>query len=200
MKRNILFLILFLVSIIHISAHYKRKTKSENEKNFSVTITQNGQEQVNSNNIVTINKDTFDIVFKFSEPMGILVNASFDKKTFKLASKNKHLDLLHGFQSTGMSEGLFNTDREIFISENAPNYWYYETDEENRFNRSEKNNNEIICKRTIENIFEPDLGTKIKVTEVNSPLFLVFISYKRGEKITDRIEVQRQCIMIKWKE
>lgn len=198
MKRQFTNILIVCVALILEASTVPRKQKSDSDKAFNVTIEQNGKQQKIEDNQVILHKGAFEIVIEMSEPMGILVNASFDDKTFKLASNNKHLDKLPGFEETGMAEGLLNTDKEILLSEKAPSYWFYDTEEENRFNSIKKLETSIICKRTIENLFDTETSTRIKVTDVNKTIYLVFISYKKGAEITDQIEVQRQSIAIEW--
>lgn len=61
-----------------------------------------------------------------------------------------------------------------------------------------KSGNSLICKRTIEHLFDPQTETSTKILDVHKPIYLVFVSYESGEGITDRIEVQRQYIAVKW--
>ena len=199
MKKQIINLSLIFMVLTGV-LNYPKATNPNTEKTFKVTIEQNGTQQEIKNNSVVLNRRTFDIVIEFSEPMALLVNASFNKKTFNQASKNIHLDKLPGFQETGMAEGYFNTEKQLFLAYKAPNYWYYDSDDDNRFNIVDKTDHGIICKRTIENLYDIDTKTSIKTKEIDKPLYLVFISYKRGENITDRIEVQRQYFKVKWSE
>jgi len=199
MKRFINNLTLIIVVLVLGSGNFP-KNKEPSNKTFSVTIEQNGETKNIKKGTVLLDPDTFDIVIKISEPMGLLVNASFKEKTFKLASRNKHLDKLPGFEQTGMAEGLLNSERELFISCKAPNYWFYNSSEENRFNIITKTDNGIICKRTIGKLFDTDNQTYVNVIDIDKPMYLVFVSYNRGENVTDIIEVQRQYIEIKWKK
>ncbi len=170
------------------------------DKDFHVIIEQNGEFIEPNNGVVTLDKSTFNIVFEFNEPMGLLINGSFKKNTYMLATKGKHKSKLPGFHHTGMAEGLLNPDKEIFISNDSPNYWFFDDNEKNRFNYIEKVDGKIICTRVIENFYDVHTKTNIKVENVNEPLYLVFISYMRGENITDVIEIKRECIKIKWNE
>lgn len=172
----------------------------EKDPVFAVYFSQNNTAADIIDNTVTLDKKSFDLLLGFSEPMGVLVNASFDSKTYDLALKGKALDKLPGFEQTGMAEGLLNTDKEIVLSEEAPGYWFYDNEEEHRFNEVQKTDTGFICLRTIEKLVDADNQTEIRVSEVNQPLYLVFISYKRGQSIMDRVEVQRQCIKIEWRK
>lgn len=130
--------------------------------------------------------------------MGILLSASYEKQTFNAAKKGKHLDKLKGFRPTGMAENNFNPDNEILISDEAPSYWFYSDDEDHRFNEVVKLENGFKCKRTVGKAYDVKTKKSLSLKEINAPLYLVFISYKKGENITDRIEVQRRCIKINW--
>lgn len=198
MKTQLYNLVLACVALTFGAATFPAQQKPGTKKAFNVTIEQNGVQQKIAHNSVSLHPGAFDIVIELPEPMGLLVNASLSKKTYQLASQNAPLDQLPGFKETGMAEGLLNSDRDVAISDEAPNYWFYDTDKENRFNSVTKSGNSLICKRTIENIFEPRTETSTKISDVHKPIYLVFVSYESGEGITDRIEVQRQYIAIKW--
>ena len=192
------FVTLSLITLIG-SSFISPKENNQSEKKFHVSISQNGKTISDKNGVVKLKDTTFNIVLNFSEPMGILVNASYDKKTFKSAKKNKPLNELVVFTQTGMAERLSNSEREIFIHDQAPSYWYYESDSESRFNETSLTDQGIQCVRTIDNVYEVPTKSTLKVSEVKKDLYLVFISYKRGDKISERLEVQRQYLKLKWK-
>jgi hypothetical protein len=165
-----------------------------------ISIEQNGQKYDINNNTVVLSPSPFDIVFEFSEPMNVLINASFNPKTLKLAADQQPISHLPGFSETGIAEGLFNEDKEIFISENAPNCWFFDDESRHRFNITSQSGSIIIGKRTIENLYNLDEKSVIKVTENKKTIFLVFIFYKIGIKPADLIELQRYCLKIKWEK
>ncbi len=191
MKKIIRLAAILILFICFISMNVK-------EKDFHVRIEQNGKVFESINGLVTLDKKEFNIVFEFSEPMGLLINGSFYEKTYKLASKGIIKSELPGFKNTGMAEGLLNPDKEILISDDSPNYWFYDDNEKNRFNSIEEAGGNILCRRIIQNLYDVETKTTIKVEDVSKPLYLVFISYKRGEKITDEIELKREWIKIIW--
>ena len=170
----------------------------QTDRDFHVTLEQNGKSIVPVNNVVTLDKSEFSLVFEFNAPMGLLINASFDNTTYQQAMEGKPKSSLLGFENTGMAEGLFNDSEEIFLSDEAPSYWFYEDEETHRFNSTEKKEGKIICKRTINNLYDINVGENIKIEAVTQPLYLVFISYKRGKSITDEIEIKREYIKIEW--
>jgi len=106
----------------------------EKDPVFNVYVHQHDHEMEITDHTVTLDKESFVLVFRFSQPMGVLVNASFDSKTYDMAMKGEDLEKLPGFEQTGMAEGLLNPDKEILLSDKAPCYWFYDNDEEHRFN------------------------------------------------------------------
>lgn len=170
------------------------------ENDFHVRIEQNGKFIKPVNGVYTLEKSKFNIVFEFSQPMGLLINGSFKKDTYKQASEGKPKSMLPGFQNTGMAEGLLNSDKELFISNDSPNYWFYDDNENNRFNYVEKLKDKIQCKRTILNFYEPDTKNNIKIEDVKKPLYLVFISYTSSQDHKEDVESKREWVKIKWKK
>jgi len=168
------------------------------ENDFRVFIEQNGKLIEPNNGVVTLEKKSFNIVFEFNEPMGLLINGSFKSKTYNLASKGKPMSKLPGFKNTGFAEGLLNPDKDMFVSYEGPSCWFYDDPENNRFNFTEKVNGKIVCKRIIENLFDIDSNANIKVENVDKPLYLVFISYTNGDSNNDRLELNREWLQINW--
>jgi hypothetical protein len=193
MRKTINALALLVISILAFSWAIK-------EKDFHVTIEQRGQIIRPINGEVSLDKSEFTIVCEFTQPMGLLINASFNKKTYELANKGKSKSELPGFENTGMAAELLNPNKEICLSEDAPNYWYYENNEENRFDTIDKVQGKIICKRIIQNLHDVENNRNIKVENVTAPLYLVFISKKPGKDVMNDIEIKRESVEIRWRE
>jgi hypothetical protein len=167
-------------------------------KLFTIRILQDGMEVPIKKNEVTLDKKPFVIEFSLVSPMGILVNASFDEQSFNI-SKNKKNGMIPGFHETGMAEDVFNKQKEIMISDQAPNYWYYETDEFNRFDKIEKKDGKIICTRTVEQLNRVAQSLTIPLEKVSAELYLVFLVTQRGKSEEADKELQRERLLIKWK-
>lgn len=129
--------------------------------------------------------------------MGVLVSASFNNKTYNLAKKQKALNELPVFDNTGMAEGDFNREKEIFLSDDAPSYWIYTSQDEHRFNEVNIYENRITAVRAIKYLYDVNTKETISVSDVKKPLYLVFISAKYNEK-WERTEMHRQYVEIKW--
>ena len=168
---------------------------------FKIYIEQNGIRQTITNNTVLLDKKSFNLVFVLHKPSAVLVNASFDKTTYERALKKEPLSKLPGYEGTGMAEGLFNTDKELFIDDTAPSYWYYDNDKEHRFNKVVKTKDSLVCTREIKQfyILEEKDNIVLPVEKVSKPLYLVFDDYVTDPKTYERTELQREIIKINWK-
>src|SRR5688500_14404201 len=98
MKPTIPILTLFLSGILFQKSNLPSGSDSLEEKSFSLSVEQYGVILPTNNHSVTLQKDSFDLVFEFSEPMAVLVNASLKNKSLKLASQGAALDKLPGFE------------------------------------------------------------------------------------------------------
>jgi hypothetical protein len=189
MQRISLFTLL-LVSCFCISGKPGKKL-------FTFRILQDGIEVPLKKNTVTLSKKPFAIEFSLKSPMGILVSASFDGESYRLA-KNKKIAKIPGFRETGMAEGKFNQDKEIMISDEAPNYWFYDNDETHRFDRVHVKKDSIICTRTIEKLYRVGQKLTIPLDKVPGDLYLVLLVKQRGKSEDTDTELQRERLVIKW--
>lgn len=194
------FLPFYLCSAVYLVAGFKPLHHHGNgDPTFVVTIEQDGREYGSLNNVITIKPKPFDIVISMSEPMGVLVNASLSSRTFTKAVKGKHLDKLPGFKSTGMAEGLFNSDKELILAEDAPMYWFYDSDSLHRFNDVRKTETTIDCVRTIASLWDRETKAETALFAQSKPLYLVFVSYKwDGADQKTRTEIHRESITVRF--
>lgn len=168
------------------------------QSNFSITFEQDGKAVEIINNEVKLNKKEFTIVFELSEPMGLLVNGSFDKQTYELALQNKPKTNLPGFEETGMAEGLLNADNDMMLSKSAPCYWFYDDEQQNRFNSVTKVESKYICKRNISSLFNIDNQKHIDIKKVNDPLYIVVMLTQYNQSFTNETEIQRIPVKLLW--
>jgi hypothetical protein len=147
---------------------------------------------------VFLKKEPFDVVLEFPEPMGVLVHASLNPETYDDAVKGKSLKKLPGFENTGMAESMFNTDNEIMLSNTAPNYWFYDNDDAHRFDAVESSNGKITCKRRVVQFTDVDSNRVIKLSDVEQPLNLVFISTEQTEGSDENVELNRVAVRVNW--
>lgn len=190
--------ILITTSIITILFSSFSKKPKENPR-FNIEFYQDGHKIDIIDNTLNLSKKEFDIQFELNQPMGILVATSYNKDAFDRAREGLSLDQIPIFESTGMAEEQNNKNKEILMSDESPSYWYYDNDEENRFNRINKIEGKIIATRTITNINEVEKEITKKIEEINNPLYMIFTTYKYNKDFSKKIEFQRFFVKIVFK-
>ena len=173
---------------------------AEPTDNFSIEIIQDGKVVTPENDLYTLDKNTFDIVTKFSNPIKILVNAYNDDVTFKQALNGVSISELTGFETTALADYSYNKGLSLQIAENSPMHWYYKNNDDHRCNNLAVKPDRIECTRTVKNIFNADNKTTIPTSEYGSEsIYLVLISYVRGKHYLDRIEHTRKLVQIRFR-
>ncbi|MBD81430.1 MAG: hypothetical protein CL840_21105 [Crocinitomicaceae bacterium] len=167
----------------------------QNSNEFTVEVFQKNKKVEVNNHTVNIKSQKFDIVFSFSKPTSLLISATFDSTTYSQAINNKEITELKGFKQSGMAEGMKNSELNILLNHSAPSAWYYDDEEENRFNLTEKKNGRIKCTRTIKTLYDVNKKQKLKMANVKMPIFMVFISYRYDEQ-KGRVELYREILKI----
>jgi len=96
-----------------------------------------------------------------------------------------------------MAESSFNAQRQILLSDEGPSYWYWHGKNDHRFNTVNIDENGITAVRIIEYLVDIDSDNTIHVSNVEQPLYLVFIDRQHNEN-GKRTEIHRQYVKIKW--
>jgi len=193
-----LFIVISLLFFISSSYIIKKVSKKEVE-HFSFKIIQDEKEIPIIDHSVTINSKEFDLIFEFNQPMSICVQASFNPINYDLIVANSPLDKIPVFEATGLAEGIHNTEKSMFLSDEGFNYWYFDDKKENRFNKIERIKNTLLCTRTITNLYDVEKDKKIKIKSNQSTLYLVLINYKYNKDFTLKNEIQRDYLKINFK-
>ncbi len=190
-KLNIIITLLFLLICPVIFGQ-----NSNISDNFeSVIITQNGKKIKQKNDTYIINREKFEIVFTFKEPISFLINGWITSESYDVFYNETDLDEIIGFYHTGMAEGLNNDSMKITLFQDGPNSWFYSDKINNRFDKNVISDQRIICTRTIENITILGDGTMaIEDTSFNE-LFLCILEYNYDNG-TGRNELSRKRIKI----
>jgi len=168
------------------------------EKKFLVNVEQDGKLVPIVDGVCTLKKKPFTLVFWFSEPMGVLVNASFSDSSYNAAKNERPLFAIPGFEETGMAEELHNAERQLIIAQTAPGYWYYDNEKEHRFNETKVDAGGITAKREIRQTRELE-KKPVRIEKINAPLYLTFLSYEWLQPTYERRELQRAWIKLDWK-
>ncbi|MFT3740914.1 MAG: hypothetical protein QM786_19360 [Breznakibacter sp.] len=162
-------------------------------------IEQDGQRIVVQHDVVTLQKDDFDLMFKISKGEAVLVNASLQPHSYHMAQRGEETTRIPGFESTGMAEGLFNPDLELFISNDSPSYWFYDNAKSHRFNSAEPAKGKFICRRTVQTLYDVDGEKRINIRQLSAPLYLVIVFEKKTKKNPPATETEKVWLKINWK-
>ncbi len=166
MKKFSLLLIFLCIALTKVNAQAAR---------FQVAIYQDGKLlPKDANNTVRLQKAAFQIQIEHRIDEGVLVGATFDADLFRSAIGEADLEV-SWYENTGMAEGLFNTDKAIIQSDEAPSYWFYSSKSEHRFDKQPKVvNGRYIGQRTIANFAFLDPYGLVPIAQIQKDLYLVF--------------------------
>lgn len=159
-----------LVVLVFGSLSAKSKTETSRFK-----IVQNGRIVSLKGNSVLLDKETFQLVFTLKHEEGILVHASFNPYTFNEVSNGVLVDDIETL-GMGMAAGLYNPSESLVVEDSAPSYWFYDSEEEHRFDSFQNVVRGIECIRTISNLENIEDESLMSIVKVNRPLYLVIVS------------------------
>ncbi len=196
-----LFLILFLLAGSSLMAAADEaevlvalERLAASEKIFDVLIEQNGTIAPISGHRIELERGPLTFILLFKEPLGVLVNFSFEETLFNGFRDGKSLsDILEDPDLfMGMGEDLFNPEEEIWIDPVAPHYFFYESGENHRFSKVIKNKAGIICRRVISYFrFEAGGSSQIPVKYLPSENLFVSLLLAEYDESYNRVEQQR---------
>ncbi|MGU3375009.1 hypothetical protein [Chryseobacterium sp. M5A1_1a] len=106
-------------------------------QSLKVAIKQDGKVIEPVNNIYELKKSTFQFEITATDLDGFLIGASTDKSIYT-AAVGLYNPGVSWFQNTGMAEELYNKDKELFLMDTAPSYWYYTDAKDHRFDKNPK--------------------------------------------------------------
>lgn len=142
-------------------------------QSLNVIITQNGKIIEPKNNIYKLRKSTFIFEITAKNIEGFLVGATTNK-TIYTSAINKYNARAPWFQNTGMAEELYNKDKELFLMDNAPSYWYFTDEKDHRFDKNPKGNlNNWTAKRTITRFYDIMVDQAIDLKNFDKDVYIL---------------------------
>ena len=186
---------IMIISVLAISSF---SGTGPDMKFFTFRILQDSIEVQVKHKTIKLNKKPFVIEVSMSAALGIFVNASFEERSYKISKSKRSFTEIPGFRQTGMAEADFNRNKEIMVSVEAPNYWYYETEKSHRFDEVKTEEGWFVCTRSIEKVYNVDTKKTFKIEEVTGDLYLVFLVKQRGKSQEADTQLQRESLAIKW--
>lgn len=194
------------IMFIHIAAFMlytgcggNGQVKDDTAGFIDVYIEQDGRLINFIDNTAEIKKSQFRFVFTLRQPDGFLLNASFSPESYDAAAGGGGLETIPGFLNTGIAEELFNPEYTMFISSDSPNYWYYYSDSDSRFDSVTKEDDIIKCRRTISSVIDLDRNGEKKDTSriIHDTIYIVIVRIEWNDNFTRMIEKSRRFLKIK---
>ena len=139
-------------------------------QSLKVVIKQDGKVIEPVNDVYELKKSAFLFEITSVNLEGFLVGATSDKNIYTVAVGHYNPEV-PWFQSTGMAEELYNKDKELFLMDQAPSYWYYTDAKDHRFDKNPKGNlKQWTAARTITRFYDimADQAVSLKDFEGNA--------------------------------
>ncbi|MBV8327433.1 hypothetical protein [Chryseobacterium sp.] len=142
-------------------------------QSIKVVIKQNGKVIEPVNDVYDLKKSTFQFEITSANLEGFLVGATTDKDIYAGA-----LGLFNAevpwFQNTGMAEEMYNKDKELFLMDSAPSYWYYTDVKDHRFDKNPKGNaKQWIATRTITRFYDIMADYPINLKDFDGRVYIL---------------------------
>lgn len=195
MRKIIATLICFVILTGCSSTSIKEEA---NQNIITMSIKQNDETVEIMDNTVQLRRAPFSFLFNFTQPDGLLVHASMDNSTYLKAESGKPLSELPGFKNTSISEELFNKESVLYLSDDAPSYWYYTDETDSRFNSVQHEETGFTCRRDIKSIIDVTTGKNKLVSGQmkGDTIYIVIIKADWNKDYTERIELNRKLLKI----
>ncbi len=142
-------------------------------QSLKVVIKQDGKVIQPVNDVYELKKSPFLFEITSNNLEGFLVGATTNKDIYAGA-----LGLLNTevpwFQNTGMAEELYNKDKEMFLMDSAPSYWYFTDAKDHRFDKNPKGNaKQWTATRTITRFYDIMVDQPINLKDFDDRVFLL---------------------------
>lgn len=161
------------------------------ENKIDVGIFQNGKPIKNDNHVFHLKGDEFSFQITSKGYEGFLLGATLEEDLYRSALGDADLDV-NWFAETGMAEAMFNEDKSMFVSDEAPSYWYYTDKKDHRFDHDPL----LISggwegSRTIKTFYDIVQEKEISVVGFKKSLFVYFYApiYNDDYELIDRKEL-----------
>ncbi|MFN8290674.1 MAG: hypothetical protein U0U70_10480 [Chitinophagaceae bacterium] len=142
----------------------------------------------------------FQILLKNVE--GVYVFASVGDSVYRFSETSKIQDFTYLKLLQLRDEDIYNTNKELNISETGWSYWFYKPEpEEHAFNRKivRMDSSRIICTKMIRQLYLVEEDKVVKLKDINKPLYLFFVAVSEYDSEgKPSKELMRRKIRIDW--
>lgn len=142
-------------------------------QSLKVVIKQDGKVVQPVNDVYDLKKSAFQFEITASNIEGFLVGATTNKDIYEAAMGLYNADV-PWFQNTGMAEELYNKDKEMFLMDSAPSYWYYTDAKDHRFDKTPKGNlKQWTGTRTVARFYDVMVAQPVSLQDLDGRVYLL---------------------------
>ncbi|MFZ9388559.1 MAG: hypothetical protein ACO25B_11830 [Chitinophagaceae bacterium] len=142
----------------------------------------------------------FEILLKNVE--GVYVFASIRDSVYRFTETSIIQDFTYLNLLELREEDIYNTNRELNISEDGWSYWFYKPEpEKHTFNHKviRFDSSRIVCTKVIKQLFDVAESKVMKLRDVKSPLYLFFVAVAEYDSQgRPSKELLRRKVRIEW--
>jgi len=199
MTRYIIALTTALLFIAGCAGGNKKKTVPSFQY-FEISFEQDGAIVPIESHQVILQKKPFSIIVRFVNPDSIFLNASFERQTQDELLAGKTDDEMPGFRGNGITEELFNKNDILNISKTNFSFWYYNSEDDHRFNEIVRQPDMLICKRNIAKIGDIDNSREPLAVEKirEKTIYLSVMKMEWSDDYSKRIEKKRDYYILQF--
>lgn len=196
---RIIFSLCILISIFSCKEESPKSQPISNSSHLDLSIEQNGKIIQPINGTITLDKVAFNLVFNFTEPNFILVNAAFNSGLMpNHLSDERPANQTQFTVGNIFTEAYFNTEKSIYVSNESSSAWLQESKDHHMFNHLDIKNGTYTATRVVENIFDLDNNHNTEIEYIDRPLYLVFVVIDGNKGLKNNKELQRITLKIEF--
>lgn len=142
-------------------------------QSLKVIIKQDGKVIEPVNDVYDLKKSPFLFEITSNNLEGFLIGATTNKDIYAGALGTFNNEVAW-FQNTGMAEELYNKDKELFLMDQAPSYWYYTDAKDHRFDKNPKGNSkQWTATRTVTRFYDIMIDQPVNLKDFDGSVYLL---------------------------
>lgn len=142
-------------------------------QSLKVVIKQDGKVIEPVNDVYELKKSPFQYEITSTNLEGFLIGATVDENIYASAVGLYNPEV-PWFQNTGMAEELYNKDKEMYLMDQAPSYWYYTDAKDHRFDKTPKGNlKQWTATRTITRFYDIMVAQPINLKDFMGSVYVL---------------------------
>ncbi|UKB86123.1 hypothetical protein LF887_11000 [Chryseobacterium sp. MEBOG06] len=142
-------------------------------QSLKVIIKQDGKVIEPVNDVYDLKRSPFLFEITSNNLEGFLIGATTNKDIYAVALGIFNSEAAW-FQNTGMAEELYNKDKELFLMDQAPSYWYYTDAKDHRFDKNPKGNSkQWTATRTVTRFYDIMADQPVNLKDFDGSVYLL---------------------------